>query len=96
MIKLDGCHKHTCNHSFRPLYFWSGNITGVLSILICFQANDNPEDTPRGFGRSNPFEVKESAQQKTQKDLYKDELQKQVFNILYDSIDILDIALSRH
>jgi centrosome and spindle pole-associated protein 1 len=39
---------------------------------------DNPEETPRGFGRSNPFEMKESAQQKTQKDHYKDELQKQI------------------
>jgi len=33
--------------------------------------------TPR-FGRSNPFENKETAQQKTQKDLYKEELQRQI------------------
>jgi len=41
-------------------------------------AIDTLQATPRNFGRSNPFESKQSHSQKSQKDVYKEELQKQI------------------
>lgn len=54
---------------------------------------DTLQATPRNFGRSNPFESKQSHSQKSQKDVYKEELQKQVYRSFNVSIFLPILSL---